>query len=46
MVLGGRHGADGTPLAGRGWVMLRGVELYGMIFIHLGDDSDFETERA
>ena len=42
----GGDGADGTPLAGRGWAILRGDELEGMIFIHLGDDSEFGARRA
>jgi hypothetical protein len=42
----GGDGADGTPLTGRGWAILQENELQGMIFIHLGDDSDFVAERA
>ena len=42
----GGDGADSTPLTGRGWVILQGKELDGMIFIHQGDASDFEAERA
>jgi len=42
----GGDGADGTPLAGRGWAILREEGLHGMIFIHQGDESDFEAERA
>jgi hypothetical protein len=42
----GGDGADGTPLTGRGWAILQGNELHGMIFIHLGDDSEFEATRA
>lgn len=42
----GGDGADGTPLIGRGWAILQGSELHGMIFIHLGDDSEFVAERA
>jgi hypothetical protein len=41
----GGDGADGTPLTGRGWAILQGAELHGMIFIHLGDDSSFEAHR-
>jgi hypothetical protein len=26
---------------GRGWAVLRGAELHGMIFFHGGDDSEF-----
>ena len=42
----GGDGADGTPLTGRGWAILSEGELAGMIFIHQGDESDFEAERA
>ena len=42
----GGDGADGTPLTGRGWAILREDGLHGMIFIHQGDDSEFEAERA
>jgi hypothetical protein len=42
----GGDGADGTPLTGRGWAILQGDELHGMIFIHLGDDSEFRAVRA
>jgi trans-aconitate 2-methyltransferase len=42
----GGDGADGTPLTGRGWAILRESELHGMIFIHLGDESEFVAERA
>lgn len=37
--------ADGTPLTGRGWEVLRDGELHGMFFIHLGDDSEFVAQR-
>ena len=42
----GGDGADGTPLSGRGWAILRGDELNGMIFIHSGDDSEFVAKRT
>jgi hypothetical protein len=42
----GTDGADMTPLSGRGWAVLRGDDLHGMIFTHLGDESEFEAERA
>jgi hypothetical protein len=42
----GSDGADGTPLSGRGWAVLRDDELHGVIFIHMGDESEFEAERA
>ena len=31
---------------GRGWAMLRGDEIHGMIFFHGGDDSEFVAKRA
>lgn len=42
----GGDGADGTPLAGRGWATLKNDELHGKIFIHLGDNSGFVAKRA
>jgi hypothetical protein len=42
----GGDGADGTPLSGRGWAVLDEDELSGMIFMHLGDESEFDAERA
>ena len=42
----GGDGADGTPLTGRGWAVLQGGELHGMIFIHQGEDSGFVAKRA
>jgi len=42
----GGDGADGTPLTGRGWAILQENELRGMIFIHLGDDSEFVARKA
>lgn len=42
----GGDGADGTPLTGRGWAILKDDELNGMICIHLGDDSEFVAKRA
>jgi hypothetical protein len=42
----GGDGADGTPLTGRGWAILRDDGLNGMIFIHQGDESEFEAELA
>lgn len=41
----GGDGADGTPLMGRGWAQLSDEGLHGMIFIHQGDDSEFEATR-
>ena len=42
----GTDGSDGTPLSGRGWAKLGDEGLDGMIFIHLGDESEFEAGRA
>jgi hypothetical protein len=42
----GTDGADMTPMSGRGWAKLSDEGLDGMIFIHQGDDSEFEAERA
>jgi hypothetical protein len=42
----GGEGADGTPLTGRGWAKLKGSNLDGMIFIHLGDESGFVAKRV
>jgi hypothetical protein len=41
----GGDGADGTPLTGRGWARLNVKELNGMLYIHLGDDSEFIAKR-
>ena len=29
------------PAQGRGWAVIRGGELHGMLFFHNGDDSEF-----
>lgn len=42
----GADGADGTPLTGRGWAILAGNELHGMIFFHQGDESDFVAKMS
>lgn len=42
----GNDGAHGTPLSGRGWAVLQEDRLSGMIFVHLGDESEFEAEPA
>jgi hypothetical protein len=34
------------PAMGRGWAVLEGDQLNGMIFFHLGDESEFVAERA
>ena len=31
---------------GRGWAVLEGDQLEGMIFFHQGDESDFVADRA
>jgi len=41
----GGDGADGTPLSGRGWAVVEGDQLKGMICIHLGDESEFKATR-
>jgi hypothetical protein len=34
------------PALGRGWAVVKGDELHGMIFFHGGDDSEFVATRA
>jgi hypothetical protein len=35
------------PAQGRGWAVVKGDELHGMIFFHsAGDDSEFVATRA
>lgn len=34
------------PAQGRGWAVVDGDQLNGMIFFHQGDDSGFVAERA
>jgi hypothetical protein len=34
------------PCTGRGWAVLEGDELHGMIFFHQGDESAFVARRA
>ena len=34
------------PAQGRGWAVVKGDELHGMIFFHGGDDSEFVAKRA
>lgn len=42
-----RDGNDESSAAeGRGWAMLDGNEIMGMIFFHEGDDSEFKAEKA
>lgn len=33
------------PVQGRGWAVIRGDELHGTIFFHLGDESDFVAKN-
>jgi hypothetical protein len=33
------------PAQGRGWAVINGEELHGMIFFHCGDDSGFLAKR-
>jgi hypothetical protein len=37
--------ADGTPLTGRGWAVIKDEELHGEFFIHDGDESEFVATR-
>ncbi len=41
----GGDGADGTPMSGRGWSVVEGDQLQGMICIHLSDESEFKATR-
>jgi hypothetical protein len=43
---GGNDGADMTAMTGRGWAKLEDDDLHGMIFVHLGDESDLVAKRA
>ena len=38
--------AEMDAAQGRGWAVLRGDELHGMIFFHCGDDSEFLAKRT
>jgi hypothetical protein len=41
------NGQDYRELAtGRGWAVVRNGELFGRLFIHLGDDSWFKAEKS
>jgi hypothetical protein len=42
----GGDGADGTPLTGRGWAVLKDDELHGMFYIYQGDESELVAKRA
>ena len=37
--------AEMDAAQGRGWAVLRGDELHGMIFFHGGDDSEFVAKK-
>ncbi|HVK08560.1 MAG TPA: hypothetical protein VM597_07260 [Gemmataceae bacterium] len=34
------------PAQGRGWAVLKGDELHGMLFFHQGDESEFVAKRG
>jgi hypothetical protein len=34
-----------NPAQGRGWAVVKGDELHGMIFFHGGDDSEFVAKK-
>ena len=38
--------AEMDAAQGRGWAIVNGDELHGMIFFHGGDDSEFVAKRA
>ena len=38
--------AEMDPALGRGWAVLKGADLHGMIFFHGGDDSEFVATRS
>ena len=38
--------AEMDPAQGRGWAVVKGDELHGMIFFHGGDDSEFVAKRS
>lgn len=38
--------AEMDPAQGRGWAVVKGNELHGMIFFHEGDDSEFVAKKA
>ena len=37
---------ENDPAQGRGWAVMKGDELHGMIFFHEGDDSEFVAKKA
>jgi hypothetical protein len=38
--------AEMDDVNGRGWAVLMGDELHGMLFFHQGDESDFVAKKA
>jgi hypothetical protein len=38
--------AEMDDVNGRGWAVLKGDELHGMLFFHGGDESDFVAKRG
>src|SRR5712691_6096700 len=42
----GGDAADGTPLMGRGWAVLKEDELHGEFFIHEGEESEMVATRT
>lgn len=52
-MIGGRERLDftfngieeGDPINGRGWAELKGSQLIGRIYFHLGDDSGFVAQK-
>jgi len=34
------------PARGRGWAIVKGDELHGMIYFHQGDDSEFVAKKG
>jgi hypothetical protein len=38
--------AERDAAQGRGWAVLQGDELHGMIFFHGGDDSEFVAKKS
>jgi hypothetical protein len=34
------------PVHGRGWAVLKGAQLHGMIFFHQGDESEFVAKKV
>ena len=45
-IVGGSGNAEMDPAQGQGWAVLKGDELHGTIFIHMGDDSEFMAKVA